>query len=109
MKRVVIESPLKGDVEQNKSYAKRCIRDSLARGEAPYASHIFFDQPGILDDLKLEERKLGIEAGFVWGSAAELIVFYIDRGMSSGMQAALKHWQEMQIAIEFRSLYSAQP
>lgn len=36
---VVIESPLKGSFRRNVAYAKAAMRDSLARGEAPYASH----------------------------------------------------------------------
>lgn len=67
---VVIESPYTGDVEGNVAYAKRCVMDCLKRGEAPYASHLFFTQPGILDDLKPEERMRGILAGLAWAVAA---------------------------------------
>jgi hypothetical protein len=85
MKLVVIESPYAGDVAGNLAYAKRCVHDCLKRGEAPYASHLFFTQDGILDDLVPEERKLGIEAGFAWGRAADVVAFYVDRGWSKGM------------------------
>ena len=64
MRRVVIESHYAGDVEANLAYAKRCVHDCLARGEAPYASHLLFTQAGILDDLIPEERRRGIESGF---------------------------------------------
>ncbi len=56
MRLVVIESPYAGDVQANVAYAKRCVADCLRRGESPYASHLFFTQDGILDDLKPEER-----------------------------------------------------
>ena len=85
MKRVVVESPYAGEVELNVAYAKRCVKDCLRRNEAPYASHLFFTQPGILDDDVPEERQRGIEAGFAWGAAADLVAFYIDRGWSKGM------------------------
>ena len=90
MKLVCIESPYAGDVTGNEAYASRCVMDCLRRGESPYASHLFFTRPGILDDLKPEERKLGIEAGFEWARKAEVRVFYIDRGISSGMKWGYK-------------------
>ena len=50
MKLVIIESPYAGDIEKNVAYARDCVRDSLMRGEAPYASHLLYTQPNILDD-----------------------------------------------------------
>jgi len=70
--RVVIESPYgtrpdgtrctPAEVARNERYLDRCIRDSIDRGEAPYASHGFFTKPGRLDDTKPEQRRQGIEA-----------------------------------------------
>lgn len=71
--------------ERNRQYARACMRDCLRRGEAPYASHLLFDQPGILDDRKLAERELGMQAGFAWGAAAVHVALYGDYGVSSGM------------------------
>lgn len=88
MKLVVIESPYAGDIEANLEYARRAMADSIHRGEAPIASHLLYTQPGVLRDEIPEERRLGIEAGFAWWDAAELIVFYLDRGWSAGMRAA---------------------
>lgn len=104
MELVVVESPYAGDVEGNLAYAKRCVMDCLRRGESPYASHLFFTQPGILDDLKPEERKLGIEAGFAWGRAAKRVVFYVDRGWSGGMKAGYIQALNRGTPIEIRSL-----
>lgn len=92
MKRVVIESPYAGDVETNLRYLRAAMADCLARGEAPYASHALYTQPGVLDDGKPEERRKGIDAGFAWGDAATTIAFYVDRGFSGGMIDALEHW-----------------
>ena len=39
------------------------MRDCLLRGEVPFASHLFYTQPGILDDNKPDERVFGIMAG----------------------------------------------
>jgi hypothetical protein len=104
MKLVVIESPYAGDVAGNLEYAKKCVHDCLKRGEAPYASHLFFTQDGILDDTIPEQRKLGIEAGFAWGRAADLVAFYIDRGWSRGMRAGYEEAVHRKAMIELRSL-----
>ncbi len=108
MRRVVIESPLNAPtregIEKNKDYAKRCIVDSLIRGEAPYASHLFFDQPWILDDLKPEERIKGMLAGFAWGEVADLVAVYIDRGISSGMKKGIEIARQRGQEIEYRSI-----
>lgn len=92
MKLVIIESPYAGEVERNLAYVRACMRDALARGEAPFASHALYTQPGVLDDLNPIERKLGIEAGFAWGEHAHLHVFYTDLGWSRGMRAA---WERL--------------
>lgn len=104
MRKVVIESPYAGDIDKNISYAKLCVKDCLSRGEAPYASHLFYTQPGILDDLVPAERKLGIEAGFVWGSSADFVAVYIDNGISNGMRQGIKTAKDRGAHIDVRSL-----
>lgn len=86
MKRVIVESPYAGDVTLNLDYVHACMRDCLLRGEAPYASHALYTQPGVLDDLIPEERTHGITAGFAWRQVAELTAFYVDLGWSRGMR-----------------------
>lgn len=105
MKRVIIESPYAGDVERNTAYARACAHDCLSRGEAPFASHLFYTQEGILDDGIPEERMMGIHAGQVWGACADLIAVYIDHGISRGMQYSMEHYEKMGIPIEKRTLY----
>lgn len=101
-KLVVIESPLKGDYVKNREYAKKCMLDSLRRGEAPYASHLLFDQPGLLDDTNPDERELGMLAGFAWGEAASLRVFYIDLGMSDGMKRGAEEATKLGQEVQYR-------
>lgn len=97
-KRVIIESPYSAKngrtVEENVLYAKRCMMDSLNRGEAPILSHLLYTQ--VLDDDIPGERLDGISAGFEWGIAAETIVFCTDHGMSEGMLKALDYWIKKQ-------------
>lgn len=60
MRMVIVESPYAGDIERNVAYARACIADCLKRGEAPFASHLLYTQPGVLDDgVPAEDRWLG--------------------------------------------------
>lgn len=104
MKLVIIESPYAGDIEINVAYARAAMRDSLEKGEAPIASHLLYTQPDILRDEVSEEREWGINAGLAWRRVAELAVFYIDRGWSSGMLAAKKLYDEENFPYEERSI-----
>lgn len=102
-KRVVIESPYAGDVEKNLAYVREAMQHSLRRGEAPYASHALYTQPGVLNDLRPEERVMGIDAGFAWLQVASLQAFYIDLGWSNGMRAAVTMGRKLGIKQIVRS------
>lgn len=104
MRRVVVESPYAGDVERNVEYARACIRDCLARGEAPIASHLLFTQPGILNDDIPYERERGMRAGWAWFRVAESVVFYVDHGMSAGMRDAMHIAQKLDVHIDIRKI-----
>jgi hypothetical protein len=109
MRRVVLESPFAGNVEENKRYARACVRDSLLRGEAPLASHLLYTQEGILNDDDQFERVHGINAGHAWLHHAEAMVVYIDRGVSSGMQAGINCALFYNIPVEQRSIEPWRP
>ena len=104
MRLVIIESPYAGDVEANVAYARRCVRDSLLRGEAPIASHLLYTQPGILDDDIPAERQQGIDAGLAWRVVAHASVVYTDRGISRGMQYGIAAAQCAGLPVEYRLL-----
>ena len=104
MRTVAIESPYAGDVEENVAYLKACIMDCLGFGESPYASHLFFTQPDLLDDLDPDQRELGIKAGFSWSAMADVRAFYVDRGISGGMREGWTEARRRGQATEFRSL-----
>jgi hypothetical protein len=103
MRRVILESRYNGDVERNVAYAKRAMRDSLERGEAPIASHLLYTQ--VLDDSVPTDRALGIIAGLAWGTVAEATVVYADLGISSGMQHGIDHANGHGRPVEYRWLY----
>lgn len=96
---VIIESPFAGrgatdeertaDAAENLRYLRAAMKDSMTRGEAPFASHGLYTQPGVLDDGNPEERRKGIAAGFAWRRAAAATVVYVDRGITSGMRVGM--------------------
>lgn len=84
---VTIESPYAGDIVRNVEYARALMHDRAKyHGEAPFAMHLLFTQPGILDDGIAEERALGIELGLAWSQHAEKTYVGIDLGVSNGMR-----------------------
>jgi 8-oxo-dGTP pyrophosphatase MutT (NUDIX family) len=100
---VLLESPYAGHIHRNKAYLQLCIRDCVARGETPFASHQMFTDA--LDDNDPEERRQGIGAGLVWGQFAKRSVFYIDFGMSDGMtKYGLTNAERAGRPVEYRTL-----
>lgn len=105
MKLVIIESPYAGDVERNLRYARRAVRDSLSRGEAPIASHLLYTQPGILDDHNPAERQWGIDAGLAWHSLGNVTtVVYQDYGLSRGMEYGIRAAIAAGSLVEYRMI-----
>ena len=110
MKLVILESPYAGDIDVNVEYGRKCMRDCLVRGEAPYASHLLYTQAGVLNDRDPEERKLGMEAGFEWAKCLAYlplragVVVYTDLGISKGMQEGISRHQAAGLTIEYRSI-----
>ena len=102
MKLVILESPFAGDVPSNIEYARKCVRDSLSRGEAPIASHLLYTQEGILNDDVPEERQWGIDAGLAWKEVAHGSVVYADRGISGGMQYGIDQAKKQGLSVEIR-------
>lgn len=112
MRRVVIESPFgrrvdgtpctPEEIERNTRYVRRCVADSLRRGEAPYASHAIY--PLVLDDATPAERRQGMEAGFAWGAAAELCAVYQDHGFTERMAEGVVRHRARGILIEHRTI-----
>lgn len=105
---VVIESPLKGTskriVARNRRYARACMRDSLDRGEHPFASHLLYTQEGILNDENPIERQRGIDAGLAWGEHAQRCCVYVDLGVTPGMVQGIARAKSQGIEIVTRML-----
>ena len=106
MKRVVIETPFSAktpeDRQRNDAYLRAAIKDSIDRGEAPYASHAFYTH--YLDDDIPHERTLGMEMGFVWGECAEEVIVYADLGLSNGMKHGIATALSRGQTVTYRTL-----
>tara|TARA_R110002096_G_scaffold133502_2_gene284428 strand:+ start:1598 stop:1960 length:363 start_codon:yes stop_codon:yes gene_type:complete len=100
--RVIIESPFSGGDLINVEYARRCLMDSLQRGESPFASHLLYTQ--VLDDRIPEQREMGMGLALPWYEVAEMCAVYIDRGVSAGMASGIQHAVSLNLKIVERTL-----
>lgn len=103
-RRVIVESPYAGDVLRNEAYARAALKDCLLRGEAPFASHLLYTQPSVVDDHIPHERVLGIDAGLAWGAVADATVVYTDFGISAGMAYGIERANREGRPVEYRQL-----
>lgn len=101
---VVVESPYAGNIERNLLYARAAVRDSLLRGETPFASHLLYTQPGVLRDEVQAERADGMEAGWALIRRCDVMAVYEDLGISQGMQQGIAQAKRIGVRIERRSL-----
>ena len=106
-RRIYLASPYSGDVLSNTDYARACMADSLARGEAPFAPHLLYTQ--VLDDNQPEQRRLGRDAGAAFLCACDALVVYVDRGVSAGMRAEMSIAHDHDIVVELRLLDETSP
>jgi hypothetical protein len=102
MRKVIIESPFRGDVKANQEYGLTCVLDCLNRGEAPLAQHLIYTL--VLNDADEAERAKGMHAAFAWYSAADAIVVYTDRGVTGGMEVGIALANGMKKPVEYRRL-----
>ena len=114
-RRVIVESPYRtpdpATFLRFLTYARAAVRDSITRGEAPFASHLLYTQPEVMharatwfDDADDALRQVGIDAGLAWGAAAELCAVYADCGITLGMMQGVAAAEVAGIPIEWRSL-----
>lgn len=108
--RVFVCSPLRGngyhEMQRNLRYARAALRDSLMRGEAPYAPHLLYTLPGVLDDSDPEHRAAGIQSGLAFLVTCEILAVYGDLGISAGMSTEIQHHRDLGGAVDYRSVAS---
>lgn len=104
MLRVMIESPYKAtpgrSIEDNLVFLDSAMRDSLRRGEAPFAMHLVY--PRYLDDLDPKQRDHGILCGLTWAECADLVAVYCDHGITPGMALAMEWADSAGIPVVLR-------
>lgn len=109
----IIESPFAGDLVLNVQYARKALRDSINRGEVPFAGHLLYTQA--LNDEIPDERTTGmglaeqlvsiLAAGIHSGSGTDIVcAVYDDLGISSGMKQGIEHAAKVGAKIEFRKI-----
>jgi adenylate kinase len=106
---VTVESPYAGDIALNEAYARAAMHDCLLRGEAPFASHLLYTQPGVLDDTQSAQRRLGIEAGLRFAEMTGKTVVYGDLGITPGMEEGIARAHAAGRPVEVRSLPAFAP
>ena len=91
---VFICSPFSGGPPLYRKYLLEAIRDSLSRGENPFAPHYYYTR--FLNDNDLSERNLGRGFGQQILVRCDSLVVYADHGITSGMN------DDIQLAIKER-------
>lgn len=104
---VQIESPFnaptRSGIITNVAYALLAMRDSLNRGEAPFASHLLYTLVG--NDNDPYERELGILAGLAIGQKADATAVYTDLGISPGMVRGIEAADAANRPMVYRRLF----
>jgi len=85
-------------------YLIQCITDSIKKGEAPYAPHIYLPQIKLCDDRTPEGRRIGMEIGRKFLMVCSVLAVYKDFGISEGMQEEMDVAKSMKIYINIRSI-----
>ena len=101
-RRAILESPYAGEVEANKLYALRCLRDMFERGEAGFASHLIY--PPLFQRYSRKHREAGLAAGGAWTPVAESCIVYADLGITDGMKQGIRRAQLAGVPILTRRL-----
>ncbi|KKN34611.1 hypothetical protein LCGC14_0792010 [marine sediment metagenome] len=85
--KIFICSRLRGDIENNIKRAKQFSREVMLQGHFPLTPHIYFTL--FLDELKEEERNIGINAGLEWIKECDE-VWVFDNELSEGMKKEIE-------------------
>lgn len=106
MRRIFIASPYRAETaegwKRNLDYARACVLDSIERGEAPFASHLFY--PQVLADTDQDQREYGIKAGIEFLKVCSALAVYEDYGKTVGMELEIRAATDNGIPIVLRSL-----
>lgn len=103
---VIVESPYYHTTRRGRllyrNYLKACVEDSMARGEAPFASHAFYTQ--FLNDLDPKSRTIGMRLSRAFIMVCAFVAVYEDYGRSKGMLEGIRIAELYAKRIEFRRI-----
>lgn len=109
MKRVILESPYASTATssrwRNEEYGLECLKDSLHRGEAPFAAHLLYTRKGVLEDSDPDQRRMGMKAAREWYKISDAVVVYTDLGISPGMEVGIENAATEGVPVIFRRIY----
>lgn len=92
------------EARMQEAYAAASMRNSLSRGEYPLAGHLLYTRPGVLDDTDDMEHELRVNAALGWSDVADVLVVYVDLGVTEAMELVIAEAQYAQRPVEYRSL-----
>lgn len=104
--RVYIATPYRTETMRDSydRYLLKCIEDSILKGEAPYAPHVYLPKLKLCDDRTTEGRRIGMEVGQKFLNICQLLAVYKDFGISEGMQMEMDTAKNLKIPINIRSI-----
>jgi hypothetical protein len=83
-------------------YAKKCVQDSIKRGEAPFAGQLFY--LNFLNDKVPIEKDVSLISHMSWITVADLVAVYIDMGISASMQMGVNVAMIKNKRLEYRTI-----
>ena len=105
--KIIVESPLSGDFKKNYRFVLWCCRALWKlNGDNAIASHMLC--PWFMDDTIEEERNAGIGWSWVWEKNVPHM-FFVDFGMSRGMEYALDACHKKGIEVSKNKLETLSP
>ena len=102
MIRALILAPYDLENTTHVVYMERVFKDSLERGEAPFAAHIFYSIYLDYDDIR--ERAIGSTFTTMWIKAADVVAVYTDYSRSVEMEIGVKEAVMYNKVVAFRSI-----
>jgi hypothetical protein len=103
---VIIESPYSAATANklivNQEYLKAAIKDSIDRGEAPFAGHFLYTR--VLNDRSPQHRFLGMRISRAFLRVASLVAVYEDMGLSPGMLEGIRLAKAYGVPLDYRKI-----
>lgn len=83
---ILVESPYAGDIQRNSEYARRAMLHVIEQGHTPIVPHLLY--PQVLNDSEPLQRERALEMCADLREQADAVWFFVDYGISPGMERA---------------------